>query len=442
MNPLQSFISSVSKTKTASPFSNAPAASPFKPQAQQVASSPAAVGPDQTPPIAPAQQGPKTQGSARDAYVSGVAGPAAGLTEADVRGNVARFNSQNPQQTQNNGSTGVTVGSTDTGSKDAFLKSYRDYLSQYSAAVQPSAAIEEAGTRLADVQSKIDERKLKATQAYQTKLDQGGMTKAGAEQDATQYARRENADLANLAVQESAAARTLSALTGSQEAKTSAAKTMADISKPIQVGDKYYDPATGAEVGTTAKPPEGFTLSPGEVRYDSKGNQIASGGAKPMTAAQEAAQIKTQEAEKQAQQQGTQSLGIINSLLAGDTAAITGVGQNPLNAFGISNGKAINEYNQLQGLLKLGVRSLIKGQGAVSDYEGKILAQASSKLGRNLNNADFQQALKDIRGTIKTNSGQSATVTVVNPAGEAITADLSGPEIYQLVSEGNTITYN
>jgi len=92
--------------------------------------------------------------------------------------------------------------------------------------------------------------------------------------------------------------------------------------------------------------------------------------------------------------------------------------------------------------LKLGVRQLIKGQGAVSDYEGKILGEASSSLGRNLSNKDFESALKKTRGVLKTNNGMVTPVTVTNPqTGESVTAELSGSEIYHLVAEGNLIDY-
>lgn len=151
---------------------------------------------------------------------------------------------------------------------------------------------------------------------------------------------------------------------------------------------------------------------------------------------------ETTAAETAKQQSATQTLSLVNNLLTEGTKGITGIGQNPLNIIGVTNAKQLNEYNQLQGLLKLGIRGLIKGQGSVSDYEGKILGQAASSLGRNLSNEQFESALKQIRGVIKTNNGQTTAVTVYNPnTGEKIDAELTGKEIYELSSEGNTITY-
>lgn len=163
---------------------------------------------------------------------------------------------------------------------------------------------------------------------------------------------------------------------------------------------------------------------------------------KPLSAAQEAKQLEQQDKEMAAQQSASQSIGIVNNLLNGGRyKAISGVAQTGSIPF-FGDRTAVNEYNQLQGLLKLGVRSLIKGQGSISDYEGKVLGQAASSLSRLTGETQTKQALQTVRGILKTNNGQITPVTVLNPqTGERITTDLSGPEIYQLVSEGNVIEY-
>ncbi len=163
---------------------------------------------------------------------------------------------------------------------------------------------------------------------------------------------------------------------------------------------------------------------------------------KALTAAQEAKQIADSEKEVAAQQSASQSIGIINNLLSNDRyKAISGATQTGSIPF-FGDRTAVNEYDQLQGLLKLGIRGLIKGQGAVSDYEGKVLGQAASSLSRLTGEGAMREGLLKVRGILKTNSGQITPVRVTNPeTGESITTELSGPEIYQLVSEGNTITY-
>lgn len=142
------------------------------------------------------------------------------------------------------------------------------------------------------------------------------------------------------------------------------------------------------------------------------------------------------------QQQTSQSLTLVNNLLAEDTNAITGIGQNPLNFAGVTNQKAINEYNELKAQLALGARALLKGSGAVSDYEARVLEQSTTALGRNLSNEAFTQELKNIRGVLKTNQGQSTEVSVIDPkTGTSKVGVLNGTEIYSAVSQGYQIQY-
>jgi len=221
--------------------------------------------------------------------------------------------------------------------------------------------------------------------------------------------------------------------------------------KPIEVDGALYEKQEdgtykvvagtpgGAGGGGTA---EGFTLSPGESRFDAAGNLIASGGAKPMTATQEAAAQAKTEKEIQAQEQAGTSLSLINNLLSNDRyKSISGGTQTGSIPF-FGDRAAVNEYNQLTGLLKLGIRGLIKGQGAVSDYEGKILAQASSALSRLTSEAQMKQALLKVRGVLRTNNGESTQVIVRDEEGNTIgTGFLNGQDIYDAVNDGNTIEY-
>jgi len=436
MNPLQNYLSSIKtpdyglfKKKTTTPA----VPTPLKPQMTPLPASMKQTNITASPAAAPtssAQITPASTSPARSNYVASISSP------TQTQGVQSPATNVSPTT-----STAAVSGSAAVDNpKDAYLKSYRDYLAQYATSLKPSDETTAASTKLAEIQSKIDERKLKGDQEYQRKLDAPGMLKAGAQSDATQFARRENADLANLAVQESGAARSLDALTNARTAGIDSAKTLAEMNKPLTIGNDIVDPATGQVIGSTKD--SSFTLSPGEVRYGADGKVIATGGPKPMSAAQEAAQIATTEKEKQVQQTATQSLSVINNLLKGDRyKAISGALQTGSVPF-LGDRTAVAEYDQLQGLLKLGVRSLIKGQGAVSDYEGKVLGDASSALSRLTNESQMKEALQTVRGVIKTNSGQVTEVDVYDPdTEETVTANLSGDEIYQLVSEGATIKY-
>lgn len=94
-------------------------------------------------------------------------------------------------------------------------------------------------------------------------------------------------------------------------------------------------------------------------------------------------------------------LDVVNQLLNSDTNAITGVAQNPFNFVGLSNQKTLNLYNQLQGILKLENRQQLKGQGAISDFEFKVLGDAASSLGRNLSNGEFRSTLQKVKDVLE-----------------------------------------
>lgn len=75
---------------------------------------------------------------------------------------------------------------------------------------------------------------------------------------------------------------------------------------------------------------------------------------------------------------------------------------------------ALNQYEQLRNSLSLDSREKLKGTGAISDFESKMLASAASALGRNLSDADFQKELQKIRdvfaGKYKYLTGNEANI--------------------------------
>jgi hypothetical protein len=150
------------------------------------------------------------------------------------------------------------------GSKPDYLKSYRDYISQYAGSLSETPEITEAKSRLGEIQTAGESQSLEARKAYEDLIHQSGMLKGGAEQATSVDARNRSYILANLGVAESGAARKLEALTGTQTAKQGYLKTLADISKPIQVGDQYIDPTTGEIIKQTPKEKTGIV---GEYEY-------------------------------------------------------------------------------------------------------------------------------------------------------------------------------
>lgn len=104
--------------------------------------------------------------------------------------------------------------------------------------------------------------------------------------------------------------------------------------------------------------------------------------------------------------------------------------------------EAKNKYNQLVGLLKLENRQKLKGQGQISDFEGRILADASSALGRNLSEDAFKKELLKIKGAFSTAAGLKVPVMITNPkTGEfdVVQADQTG--INNAIADGMAVEY-
>ncbi len=108
---------------------------------------------------------------------------------------------------------------------------------------------------------------------------------------------------------------------------------------------------------------------------------------------------------------------------------------------GTAGALAKNQFNQIIGILSLENRQKLKGQGTISDFEGKMLSEASSSLGRNLSEQDFRKQLLKIKGAFASASGIDADINVTSPSGDSFSTTASREEINQLLSEGNKVEY-
>lgn len=141
--------------------------------------------------------------------------------------------------------------------------------------------------RLADIQSQREKADTEARRRYEELLDASGGLKSGAEQSAAMDRRRSNQELADIALQESAAARTAGVMSNNYENYLNAGKSLYDIekeeTKPLSIEEAT---TLGVPYGTTVaearalgvipkKEEEGFSLSEGEARYDAQGKLIA-----------------------------------------------------------------------------------------------------------------------------------------------------------------------
>lgn len=116
---------------------------------------------------------------------------------------------------------------------------------------------------------------------------------------------------------------------------------------------------------------------------------------------------------------------LAKGLLGRDTDTITGIKGITAYIPGSDAQYTINQFNQLKGFLSLENRSKLKGQGAVSDFEGKILERAASALDTNLSNEDFKRELARVTGVLGTASGIAVPVQIKDPKTGQIKAGLA-----------------
>lgn len=103
-------------------------------------------------------------------------------------------------------------------------------------------------------------------------------------------------------------------------------------------------------------------------------------------------------------------------------------------------GKA--EFEQIKGQLALAARGELKGQGTISDFEGKMLADAQTSLRLGMSPEDAQYELTQVRGAIRTSSGLTAPILVTNPqTGEKATVVADQNGINNAISDGFIVEY-
>lgn len=215
--------------------------------------------------------------------------------------------------------------------------------------------------------------------------------------------------------------------------------------KPIEVGGVLYQKQSdGSYKPITEKAAEGFTLGKDQVRYDALGNVIAGGststtdstGANPTVDAyvkgiqagtfkisdvpeslQNAVAISLTTTPKPQSEISKQVGSVIDELLTSPgLPLITGLIEGGLKLGNLDPRPeaqlARNKYNQLKGLLSLKNINYLKGTGAISDAEQRLLANAATALGRNLEDADFVAELQKLKAGLQAVSGEGASAGI------------------------------
>jgi len=122
------------------------------------------------------------------------------------------------------------------------------------------------------------------------------------------------------------------------------------------------------------------------------------------------------------------ALTMVNNLLAKDTKGITGVlrtGNSPIAAWtGAAGAQA--DYDGLKNLLALAERGQLKGSGAVSDFEAKMLEKAAmAGLNQNLPDDEFRRRLELLQKDLMSGGATANNMSMASggqTGGQVITA--------------------
>jgi hypothetical protein len=165
-------------------------------------------------------------------------------------------NVTNPSGTNVPGASDTTTSV--SGGTTAPSNPYKQYLQSLFGGDSYKSAFEKYGTdseRLAGIQSEGEAKELEARRLYEETLNRPGGLLSGAQQAAAVQSRLSNQELADLALRESAAARTAGASQNYLQTLLSAGKDLSDLTMEEQ---KLLQKET----------PAPFTISPGQGRYE------------------------------------------------------------------------------------------------------------------------------------------------------------------------------
>jgi hypothetical protein len=135
-----------------------------------------------------------------------------------------------------------------------------------------------------------------------------------------------------------------------------------------------------------------------------------------------------------------EALQLINDILP-NVPAIAGAWQGEWIPFTESAATG-SKRDQLADKLTVDARKMLKGQGTITDWEGKMLEQSATILKKwGQSEETIDQELKKIRGTINGNAGLLVDVDIIKDGQVVDTGKLGREDIYDAASQGYTIKY-
>lgn len=152
------------------------------------------------------------------------------------------------------------------------------------------------------------------------------------------------------------------------------------------------------------------------------------------------AQEKATQAQKVVSE-GADIINITRGLLSSDLGGITG--KERLRGFlpGTASREQKAKATQLRDKLSLGEREKLKGQGTITDFEGKMLGNAATALTFDLSEEAYKRELTKIMGVFQTAAGGTAGVRVTSPDGKAKEGQLSRNQINDAILSGFQVEY-
>lgn len=144
--------------------------------------------------------------------------------------------------------------------------------------------------------------------------------------------------------------------------------------------------------------------------------------------------------------QKTQTLNDIDTLLQNSESKLSEfLGKRNIiqrNIPGTEEYQFTVQHENLINQLALAARGELKGQGQVSDYEGKLLKSAQTTLNLYMEPKAYLKEAKQVRGAIQTSSGIPAYVSIKSPDGSQTKyAVLDSQSIQDAVNQGYVVEY-
>ena len=137
---------------------------------------------------------------------------------------------------------------------------------------------------------------------------------------------------------------------------------------------------------------------------------------------------------------------LTSNILSGDKGAFNSAFgfKSPANYFSGTDAQLIkNQVNQLKSNLSLENRQKLKGSGAISDFEARILERSASALDFNLSDSDARKQITQIRGAIGNSLGVPQKVNVSDPSsGITKSFTLSTSQINSAIKQGYNVEYS